>query len=31
VWQILIKWTGQAAADATWEKVPEFKEVFPSF
>jgi hypothetical protein len=27
----MVKWVGQAAANATWEQVSEFKEVFPSF
>jgi hypothetical protein len=31
VWKIMVKWAGQAAANATWEQVSEFKEAFPSF
>jgi hypothetical protein len=31
VWEIMVKWAGQAAANATWEQVSEFKEAFPSF
>jgi hypothetical protein len=31
VWEIMVKWARQAAANATWEQVPEFKEAFPSF
>jgi hypothetical protein len=27
----MVKWAGQAAANATWEQVSEFKEAFPSF
>jgi hypothetical protein len=31
MWEIMVKWAGQAAANATWEQVPEFKKAFPSF
>jgi hypothetical protein len=31
VLEILVQWMAQAAADATWEKVPEFKDAYPSF
>jgi hypothetical protein len=31
VWKIMVKWVGQAAANATWEQVLEFNEAFPSF
>jgi hypothetical protein len=31
VWEIMVKWAEQAAANATWEQVSEFKEAFPSF
>jgi hypothetical protein len=31
VWEILVQWMGQTTADATWEKVPEFKDAYPSF
>jgi hypothetical protein len=31
MWEIMVKWVGQADANTTWEKVPEFKEAFPSF
>jgi hypothetical protein len=31
MWEILVQWMDQAAADATWEKVPEFKDAYPSF
>jgi hypothetical protein len=31
MWEILVKWMGQAAVDATWEKVPEFTDAYPSF
>jgi hypothetical protein len=31
VWEILVQWMGQAAADATWELVIEFKDAYPSF
>jgi hypothetical protein len=29
VWELLIKWTGRSAADATWEKLEDFKSLFP--
>jgi hypothetical protein len=31
MWEILVEWMGQAATDATWEKVPEFMDAYPSF
>jgi hypothetical protein len=31
VWEIMVQWMGQSAADATWEKVSEFKDAYPSF
>jgi hypothetical protein len=31
MWEILVQWMGQAAADATWELVIEFKDAYPSF
>jgi hypothetical protein len=29
-WEILVKWMGQAAANVTWEKVPEFTDAYRS-
>jgi hypothetical protein len=31
VHELLVRWTGQAAADATWVKLGTFKRDFPSF
>jgi hypothetical protein len=31
VWDILVQQIGQAAADATWDMVPECKDAYPSF
>jgi hypothetical protein len=29
--EFLVQWMGQAVANTTWEKVPEFKDAYPSF
>ena len=29
VWEVLVKWTGRAEADTTWEDVEDFKNQFP--
>lgn len=29
VWHILVQWCGMALDDATWELLPNFKEVYP--
>jgi hypothetical protein len=31
VWELLVHWEGQAAADATWTLVSDFKKIYPSF
>jgi hypothetical protein len=31
VHELLVRWTGQAAADATWVELGTFKRDFPSF
>jgi hypothetical protein len=31
VWEFLMQWMGQAAADATRKNVPEFNDAYPSF
>jgi hypothetical protein len=30
VWDVLVHWEGQAAADATWTAVTDFKKIYPS-
>jgi hypothetical protein len=30
-WQVLVRWEGCDAADATWEALPDFKERYPEF
>jgi hypothetical protein len=30
-WELLVQWEGRSAADATWEKIDEFKEAHPEF
>ena len=29
IWEVLVQWQGQAASDATWEKLDEFKTLYP--
>ena len=29
-WEVLVQWTGQTAADASWEQLEDFKRHFPS-
>ena len=31
VWEILVKWTGRAETDTTWEQVEDFKQQFSAF
>jgi hypothetical protein len=31
VWEVLVKWTGRAETDSTWEQVDDFKIQFPAF
>nr|CAB3465822.1 unnamed protein product [Digitaria exilis] len=30
-WKLLVQWEGRPAADATWEILADFKELYPSF
>lgn len=30
-WELLVKWMGRTAGDATWEALDEFRELYPSF
>ena len=30
-WEVLVQWTGRAAADSTWEVLDDFKEAHPAF
>jgi len=30
VWHVLVQWHGMALNDATWEQLPNFKEVYPN-
>jgi hypothetical protein len=30
VWDVLVKWTGRSAKDASWEQVVGFKHRYPS-
>jgi hypothetical protein len=31
IWELLVQWEGQMAADASWSPLADFKQTFPTF